>query len=937
MSTSLPQGTRFDKYEIRSPLGKGGMGEVYLAHDTKLGRTVALKILSADVTRNSEHLKRFIQEARATSSLNHPNILTVHDIGQVGSTHYIAAEFVDGVTLRKRLIDQRMNLGEVLEVLMQVCRALAAAHDAGIVHRDIKPENIMLRADGYVKVLDFGLAKLMEPEHVEIPSPEASTQLNIHTDPHAIVGTVDYMSPEQLRKQPVDARTDMWSLGVMLYEMIAGCRPFTGQSKSDTIALILGSEPAPLIEYYADAPAVLQLTVTKLLREEKDGRYQTAKELLSDLKHLKQTLESEEQVARSALRAISSGAGDPASSNGGHSTRANAPTSPQTNAIPSARQTSGIESLVIEWKRHKAVALILLAALLLGLAAVIYWRFIPSVDDKKNEAQQMKFTRLRTRGNVTIAAISPDGKYVATIVEEKGEQSLWVRQISAATNVPLVAPAKSEYKGLTFSPDSDYIYFLRVENESSVLYQIPVLGGLPPRKLLEDVPTTVTFSPDGRRLAFVRRYPEEKTTVLMIANSDGSGERRLAARTRPEQFDLGGPQLPTGPAWSPDGKVIVCPTLNVTEPVYMNLVEVRVDDGTMRQINSAPWVLIGGVSWVAGGNSLLFNASDEITAPSQVWRLSYPGGNPQRVTNDPNFYTSISLTRDSQSLVAVYPEQDSSLWIATNGGMGEPKQSSATEASEVIFVTWSLDDKLVYSSNVGVNPSLWVMDADGKNQRQLTFDAKGDSEPTVSPNGRDVVFVSSRTGRSHLWRVSSDGGTPVQLTSGLHEDQPTYSPDGRWIFYRSFNASGSCILKLAAEGGNPQPVTVKIAQQPAVSYDGTQLAFYYRDAQVNSQWKIMVSRFDGGQPVHEFALPESVDPSDPGLRWKSDGRALTYVATVDGVSNVWKQPLDGGAPQQITHFNDQQIFSFGWSADGQQLACIRGRKRGSAVLLTGFN
>jgi serine/threonine protein kinase len=937
MSTSLPQGTRFDKYEILSLLGKGGMGEVYLAKDRKLDRTVALKILSADVTRNSEHLKRFIQEARATSSLNHPYILTVHDIGNVGTTHYIAAEFIDGVTLRRRMIDQRIKLGEVLDILMHVCEALAAAHEAGIVHRDIKPENIMLRNDGYVKVLDFGLAKLMESDNVQNASPEASTQINIHTDPHAIVGTVDYMSPEQLRKQQVDARSDMWSIGVMLYEMVAGCRPFSGESKSDTIAMILGGDPVPLVEYYEKTPTELQLTVTKLLREEKDGRYQTAKELYSDLKHLKETLDSEEKVARSTLRAGSSGAGASVSSNKVDATAENVPSLPQTNEIPAARQTSGIESLVVEWKNHKALALILLVTILAGVAAVIYWRVVASRVDKTPVAQQLKLTPLRSAENVLVATISPDGKYDATIVGEKGEQSLWVRQISSAINVPLISSAKVEYKGLTFSSNSDYIYFLRVENESSVLYQTPVLGGLPPRKLLEDVPTSVTFSPDGRRLAFVRRYPDEKATALMIANADGTNERRLATRHVPESFDTGGPQLTTGPAWSPDGKVIACTTLKVTEPLLMNLVEVRVDDGTMRQINSTPWVLIGRVSWFADGNSLVFNASDDANSPSQIWRLSYPDGKAKRITNDQNFYTSVGITKDSQDLVAVYSAVASKLWIASNHGEDDAQSSSVTASSEVIYVTWSPDSKLVYSLSAGDTSSIWMMDADGKNQRRLTFDDQGDYEPAVSPNGRDVIFVSSRTSSSHLWRVNVDGGSSTQLTNGSHEDQPVISPDGKWILYRRFNSSGSSVWKLPTAGGDPQQVTERIAQQPAVSPDGKMIACYFRDAQVNSPWKIMVMPFDTGQPVQEFDPSPSADPSSAGLRWRPDGRALTYVATVEGVSNIWELHLDGGATRQITHFKDEQIFSFAWSPDGLQLACIRGNLRGDAVLIKGLN
>jgi serine/threonine-protein kinase len=300
-------GKQIGRYQVLSGIGRGGMGEVFLAQDTSLGRKVALKLLRRDFTRNEERLRRFRQEARAASALNHPNILTIHEIGQEDSLHFMATEYVEGETLRQHIGRARMPLGQTLDVAVQVASALAAAHQAGIIHRDVKPENIMLRTDGYVKVLDFGLAKLAQPKTVETAAP---TLPKVETEPGVIMGTVSYMSPEQARGLAVDARTDIWSLGVMIYEMAAGRQPFEGETSSDVMSLILQKEPPPLAYSSPEVPGELERIVTKALRKDKEERYQTIKDLLIDLRNLRRELELSAEMERSAPptgRAMSSG------------------------------------------------------------------------------------------------------------------------------------------------------------------------------------------------------------------------------------------------------------------------------------------------------------------------------------------------------------------------------------------------------------------------------------------------------------------------------------------------------------------------------------------------------------------------------------------------------------------------------------------------------
>ncbi len=288
---SINVGTQLGHYEISSVLGAGGMGEVYLARDTRLRRNVALKLLPSDLGLNKDRLLRFEQEAFAASALNHPNILTIYEIGQANETRFIAAEFIDGVTLRQRMIDTQMELPEVLDSVVQVASALAAAHQAGIVHRDIKPENIMIRHDGYVKVLDFGLAKLSESQH-HVSDPEAETMHMIKTDPGVVMGTVSYMSPEQVRGREVDERADIWGLGVVIYEMVTGKAPFDGLTTSDVMASILRSEPLPLERFSLSVPAELRRILKKALRKDRAERYQTVKDLMLDLKNLRHEIES---------------------------------------------------------------------------------------------------------------------------------------------------------------------------------------------------------------------------------------------------------------------------------------------------------------------------------------------------------------------------------------------------------------------------------------------------------------------------------------------------------------------------------------------------------------------------------------------------------------------------------------------------------------------
>ena len=550
----LRPGQVLDHYIIASLLGVGGMGEVYLARDEKLGRQIAIKLLPSEFTNHPERVRRFELEARAASALNHPNIVTIYEIGQTDSSHFIATEFIDGQTLRQYMSGSTgssgMDLGQILDIAIQIGSALAAAHSAGIVHRDIKPENIMLRGDGFVKVLDFGLAKLALEQTAEIPNESVPLSM-VSTNAGVVMGTVRYMSPEQAKGFDVDSRTDVWSLGVVIYEMITGRAPFQGETPNETIAKILGKKP-PLLSRFSAVPEELERIVAKTLRRDREDRYQLAGDLVSDLKRLKRDIETEEGMARTSsarhrrVRKVGLLKKERADLATAH-----------VSAFPTVRlevqqSTAGYKYLEKISKNKKAAALvltILLVAVGFGLYRMVR-RNRPSVAPAV-PFQAIELLRLTNSGRVNDSAISPDGKYVAYIVENAGKQSIWIRQVANSNNIQIIPPSETQLYGATFSRAGDYLYYI-AKPQTIVLANSTACRRLEdPEKLIHDVDGPITLSPNESKLAFVRGASSGER-ALITANADGRNERKLATRMGYESFSFG------GPAWSPNGKTIVC-------------------------------------------------------------------------------------------------------------------------------------------------------------------------------------------------------------------------------------------------------------------------------------------------------------------------------------------------------------------------------------------
>jgi len=921
-------------YRVLSLVGEGGMGEVYLAEDTRLGRRVALKLLSAAFTNDADRMRRFMQEARAASALNHPNILTVHEIGRVNGVDFIATEFIEGETLRPSMAKRRLRLSQALDIAAQVAGALAAAHAAGVVHRDIKPENIMVRPDGYVKVLDFGLAKLAGPG-LETGN-EASTVTRVETNPGVVMGTVQYMSPEQARGLPVDARTDVWSLGVVLYEMVASRPPFEGATRSDTIVSILEREPALLARLAPETPAELERIVTKALTKNAEERYQTVKDMAIDLRRLRRRQEVEAEIERSAAPEASS---SDAAVIGRQTAVVQESMAVRTGQVETAAATSSIEYLVSEVKRHKRGAAVggALVIVLAGLAYSVY-RFNNKNQPPTKPAalfQTTRITRLTTDGKASEAAISPDGKYVV-YVKDDGRQSLWVRQVATGSEVQIIPPSEIEYLGITFSPNGDYVYYVtREKSGESALYQMPAIGGAS-RKLLAGIMGPISFSPEGERFAFVRSGREESS--LVIANADGTGQQGIASRKFPNNFWY-------MPAWSKDGKIIACAARNFDDGFHLEVVGVQVDDRKVQLIFRQRWYWIDHLMWLSDSSGLLMTGTDQAERTPQVWFLPYPHGEPRKITNDLNTYVGLSLTAASNILATVSSTDISNIWTAPsdNASLGTQLTSGVGRYDGAEGISWTPDGKIVFRSWAKGTNDVWVVERDGSNLKQVMENDPDASGLSVSPDGQYIVFSSRRGGDSDIWRTDIDGANAKQLTLGGDGSRflPSISPDGKWVVYSFFSDLGPTIWKLPVDGGDSVRLSDKRARSQSISPDGKLIACgYFGDQRSSIGIRMAVIPIEGGPPAKIFDVrlsPFSKWRSFGSLdtiRWSPDGHSLTYIDTLEGVSNIWSQPLDGGKPLQLTNFKTGRIFNFAWSRDGKWLALARGSVTSDVVLIS---
>jgi serine/threonine protein kinase/Tol biopolymer transport system component len=939
---SLDPGTRIGRYEILSQLGKGGMGEVYLARDTKLDRNLALKILPVDLAANRDRMLRFIQEAKAAAALNHPNVAHVYEIGEHEGLNFIAMEFVDGHTLREKIHYERTELRKLIRFLQQVAGGLAKAHAAGIVHRDLKPDNIMITRDGYAKILDFGLAKLVE---VATPGPEGGTisdaatvALEPHSIPGRLLGTVGYMSPEQAQGKTgaIDHRSDIFSFGCLLFEAVTKRRPFDGESNVQSLYRIV-YEPAPqLRELLPDASPELQRIIRRCLAKDPDERYQSIQDVAIELKELRREMEGESQLDSTVAPPLgASVSGRLSHVQGSMLSTTAAQTS--TVDVSAAHTTSSSEVILGEVRKHKLLVVLALAGLIFLVVALVVLLPRSNPIAKAAPFRAMKITRLTTGGKIGNAAIrgytsiSPDGKYVVFRATEAGKDSLWVRQVLTGSLIKIVPDLEGKIGGTTFSRDGEFVYYSVFDSDPlGTLFQIPVLGGTP-RRIMSGVTSPVSFSPDGAQLAFVRPLASESD--LMVANADGSGERKLATRKLPAYFSFVG-----GPAWSPDGRTVVCGAGSLSGNLSASLVSVPASGGAEKPITSHNWTSVSRVLWLGDGSGLIVAAIPElISAGTQLWYVSYPAGEVRRITNDLNAYgtSSLGLTADSRTLVTVQADKSAQLWLLAAGADASKAKQITSGKYDGDSLAWAPDGRILYTAPAGEQSDVWTINLDGSATKQLTADAYVEGLGCVSPDGRAAVFSSNRSGNFNIWKMDLGSGAQQQLTEGAEVDsQPFCSPDGQWVIFKSLRQGKSSFWRVPIGGGTPAQFSDKSATLAAVSPDGKFLALRYFDEQAKAN-RIAVLPFTGGEPVKTLEVP--VGFRDVGLGWTADSRAIVYAdsrGTGDSnADNLWTAPIDGSAASQLTNFNSGLIFGFQLSPDGKRIVLSRGTQTDDVILL----
>lgn len=926
-TAQLQTGQQIKHYEIVSHIGEGGMGEVYLARDMLLGRRVALKFLPDYLRSDQERMRRFRQEARAASTLSHPNVCVIHEVSETEDRRpFITMEFIEGVTLRQRLLEGPLELTDALSIVIQISDALTAAHDSGVVHRDIKPENIMIRRDGYVKVLDFGLAKLTE--HRKGLNNTLST-LMMHSSPGMVMGTAAYMSPEQARGVAVDSRSDVWSLGVVLYEITAGRAPFVGATPTDIVIAIVEKEQLPISEHVPEVPDELERIVRKALRKDPGERYQHVKEMGIDLRSLLRELELHPSSPSLTLSSHGTAART-ANTSGKQKSRT-------TDQLEAIRHT-GVGPIPSLSSQHQLVFGLLILSLVVLAGTIFYKLYRTSFRSSpiNNAFQQVDVTKLTTNGNALFASISPDGKYVAYVKAENGKESLWLRQVGSSGNIEVIPPRDGHYQGLIFSPEGDWIYFgydtSNLDNLTNV-FKVPTLGtGAIPMKI-DHQEGPAAFSHDGKRKAFVRYDESQQADLLKITNIDGSNEQTIISQKWPNRLFY---DFVTMPAWTQDDQRLLIPTVANDRMGYVvGLTEVRLADRSQKKIpiSTQRFEQPYHLTVLSDGSGVVLSGRGQGASFSQIWLLGVDGV-ARAITNDLSDYREADLTAKSDAMVTVQRQTLSNIFITPKADSGGKVTQITSGLGRYFDVSWAPDGKIVYASDGSGIADIYELSADGTVSKQLTTGMKRNYAPVVSPDNRYIAFHSNRSGNFQVWRMDRDGSNPVQLTTEVTESTwPSFSEDSKWIFYQHFEGDTSTIWKVPTDGGTPVKVVQSFSIRPSVSPDGKWLAFWENDGQQNSHWKIQVISLADPAISKKFEVGPTVTVQwDSPIRW-SDRSSLTYIDQKSGIENLWAQSIEGGPAKQVTNFTDSRIFAFAWSRTGV-LAASRGVISSDVVLIT---
>jgi eukaryotic-like serine/threonine-protein kinase len=919
----LAAGTLCAHYKIVRRLGQGGMGVVYEAEDQKLGRLVAIKLLPEATRQDPAALERFWREARTASSLNHPGICTIYELNESGDQPFIVMELLQGESLDKLHYRRSMPYPRLLDFGVQVADALDAAHRKGILHRDIKPGNIFLSPSGQVKILDFGLAKI---EEGYAPSDNGNATLaephDLLTSPGSAVGTIAYMSPEQARGETLDARSDVFSLGVVLYELATGQHPFSGATTAVTFDRILNYAPTAPVSLNSELPPDFEETLNKTLDKDRELRLQSAAELRADLKRL-QRKSSGGSTAR-PVGASAPGPGPTPSGAGSGSVPPVFPGSPAPASGPVAQPA--VAAAAPAAKRSYALPVTLGVLALLAAAGYTAWRFWP----RPVPFSAVSLSQITNTGTLEGIAMSGDGKFLAEVKNDAGQRTLWVRNIATNTDTQILTAFGNEYVGLNFSPDANYLYFTRGTPDNAALHSLfvmPVFGGTP-RQLVHDVDSAASPSPDGNRFVYLRWTPDRKDHFSEIhsADKDGGDDQLLYSSLDQAQ----------APVWSPLGSQIAwieisghgATALKILDIASKKTVTIAQPNGILYDVN------FGGntdLAWLPDGKHLLVLYLKAHSDRGQLGVVGVADGAFHTVTNDVNAYSQLAISADGKTLATVLTNVDSS--IAFYKGDGGAMISSTPLRVTPTSLAWADEDHVwLITRGTGISK---LERATGNLVPIETGDLDIGSFINTCPDGH-VLFIAipKGGGESRLFRMDADGTGITRLTTAGIARSPYCTPDSQRVYFTirpKTNDPKLSLWSLPLAGGDPrQEIELFSFGSPALTRD-TKLVL----ALFNQNLRYFLQIWD--RSTHQILRQLPWDVSNLKGTFPAfapDGKAVVLMVVSKGSNALEYQPIDGSPTRLLTDPTHQTQTGFAWSPSATKLATLQLRKSSDVVMIT---